>query len=177
MPVTVPTFADKWIRAASGATNLPYNFVACHVFTVSGFDANLVSPDGGHGPYQMTPSQFYSVWHGSPLSWGDATVAYGLLMNKLLRRFAGDVRLAVMAYSPASPVPQLAAEYADKILACAGLDNIQSRGGTDKQIAALELLDPNVQADDWSWYVGRGAEWLTELAGSANYWVPYIQRL
>lgn len=174
MPVYVPSFADKWVKAASQGSGLPYDLVACHIDSVSGFDSRAISPDGREGPYQFAPSVFYAAWHGSPLSWADSTVAYGLVMSSLLRRYHGDVRQALAAFRSAPGDAGTGLAWAERVMECAGYEGAASGGRVPAPLTAAELTDPNVQADDWSWYVARAGDWMTQLGDTARYWAGYI---
>lgn len=177
MPVIVPSFAVRWITAAAVGSGLPYNVVACQVNAESGFRADAVSSAGAEGPYQFLPSTFYSVWHGSPFSWQDSTVAYGIYMSQLLRQFNGNVRNALAAYNAGPGNIAAGFGYADGILGCANVGVISSSGGTGGNISQLFPAAPNVQADDWSWYIVQSSRHVKGLADSAKIWAPYIARL
>lgn len=177
MPVIVPSYAVKWIRAASIGAQLPYDVVACQVNAESGFQAGAVSPAGAEGPYQFLPSTFYSVWHGSPFSWQDSTIAYGIYMSQLLREFHGNVRDALAAYNAGPGNIGAGMGYADGILSCAGSGNIFSGGGAGQPIGQAFPAEPNVQPDDWSWYIVQSSRHVKSLSDSARIWAPYIARL
>lgn len=177
MPVVVPSFAVKWITAAAVGSGLPYNVVACQVNAESGFQANVTSSAGAEGPYQFLPSTFYNVWHGSPFSWQDSTIAYGIYMSQLLRQFGGNVRNALAAYNAGPGNYQAGLGYADGILACSGSGIVTSGGGVGANIGAILPQEPNVQPDDWSWYIAQSSKHVRELADSAHTWALYIGRL
>jgi Transglycosylase SLT domain len=177
LPVIVPSFAVKWIQAASVGSGLPYNIVACQVNAESGFNARAVSSAGAEGPYQFLPSTFYSVWHGSPFSWQDSTIAYGIFMSRLLRQFHGNVRDALAAYNAGPGNIGAGLGYADGILACAGSGNISVGAGVGSPIGAFPSEVANVQPDDWSWYIYRTAKHIEDLSVTAYSWAPSIGRL
>lgn len=176
MPVIVPSFAVKWITAASVGSGLSYNIVACQVNAESGFNANAVSSAGAEGPYQFLPSTFYSVWHGSPFSWQDSTVAYGIYMSGLLREFHGNVRNALAAYNAGPGNIAAGFGYADGIIACAGGAGQVSSPGSAASGALVYPATPNVQPDDWSWWIVQSSRHVKALADSARIWAPYIAR-
>lgn len=175
--VQVPSFAVPYIHAAASGTNLPFAVVACQVNDESGFNAGAVSSAGAEGPYQFLPSTFYSVASGSPFSWRDSTFAYIAYMNELLRQFGGNVRDALAAYNAGPGNISAGMGYADAILSCAGSGNISVSGSSVSVVPFPGLGVPDVTADDWSWYIGRTAEHLKDIAGSAAYWSTYIPRL
>lgn len=177
MPVIVPSFAVKWITAAAVGSGLPYNVVACQVNDESGFNAGAVSSAGAEGPYQFLPSTFYGVWHGSPFSWQDSTIAYGIYMSQLLRQFHGNVRDALAAYNAGPGNIAAGFGYADSILGCANASGITSSGGTGVPPGFLVPDQPNVQPDDWSWYIVQSSKHVKALADSARFWAIYIGRL
>lgn len=176
MPVIVPASVVKWIRAASIGAQLPYDVVACQVNAESGFNAGAVSSAGAEGPYQFLPSTFYSVWHGSPFSWQDSTIAYGIYMSQLLREFHGNVRDALAAYNAGPGNIGAGFGYADGILGCANVGVITSQGGTAGGGISTLPAQPNVQADDWSWYIVQSSRHVKSIADSARIWAPYIAR-
>lgn len=177
MPVIVPSFAVKWITAASVGSGLPYQVVACQVNAESGFNAGAVSSAGAEGPYQFLPSTFYSVWHGSPFSWQDSTIAYGIYMSQLLRQFHGNVRNALGAYNAGPGNYQAGWGYADGILGCASIGSITSNGGTGQNLSQSFPATPNIQPDDWSWYIVQSSKHVRSLADSAHTWALFIGRL
>lgn len=174
LPVTVPSYADSWIKAAAGRSGLTYDLVACHVSAVSGFNPRLTSQDGRQGPYQFDPAVFYQVWHGSPFSWADATTAYGIYMTSLLRKYRGDVRQALAAFSYGEDQAAAHLEDAERIMECAGYRGLAFGGKVPAALTAAELTDPNVQSDDWSWYVQQSGNWLQQIGNTAQYWAGYI---
>lgn len=177
MPVNVPSDVVKWITAASVGSGLPYNVVACQVNEESGFNAGAVSPAGAEGPYQFLPSTFYSVWHGSPFSWADSTVAYGIYMSQLLHQFNGNVRDALAAYNAGPGNIGAGMGYADTILSCAGGGIITMPNPATLGQGFAAPGAPNAQPDDWSYYITRTYQHLEELSQTAYYWAYYIGRL
>jgi Transglycosylase SLT domain len=175
--VQVPSFAVHWIQEAAHGTGLPYAVVACQVNAESGFNAGAVSPAGAEGPYQFLPSTFQSVANGSPFNWSDSTIAYIVYMNELLHQFHGDVRIALAAYNAGPGNYGAGLGYADGILSCAGSGDISTGPSGFGPAVQTTPPIPNVQPDDWSWYILRTARHMEDLSGSAQYWANYIGRL
>jgi hypothetical protein len=177
MGVQVPAADVKWIKAASVGSGLPYQVVACQVNAESGFNAGAVSSAGAEGPYQFLPSTFYGVWHGSPFSWADSTIAYGIYMASLIRQFHGNVRDALAAYNAGPGNIAAGFGYADGILACAGSGNFTVGGGGTVPADVTVPVPPNIAADDYSWYVKQSAFHVQDLANTAHFWALNIGKL
>lgn len=177
MTVNVPSYAVKWIKAASIGSGLPYNLVACQVNAESGFQQYVTSSAGAEGPYQFLPSTFFSVWHGSPFSWQDSTIAYGIYMSQLLRQFHGNVRDALAAYNAGPANIAAGFGYADGIILCSGSAVVTGGipGLTSGYVAPAPA--PSVQPDDWSWWINQSARWINELGGTCRSYAHAIGRL
>ncbi len=65
----------------------------------SGFDANAVSPKGAQGIMQLMPAVQREYRVSDPFSPGQSIQAGATLLRDLLRRYNGDVGLAVAAYN------------------------------------------------------------------------------
>lgn len=175
--VAVPSDVVKWIKAASVGSGLPFNVVACQVNEESGFRQYVTSSAGAEGPYQFLPSTFYSVWHGSPFNWADATTAYGIYMSELLRQFGGNVRNALAAYNAGPANIGAGMGYADTILSCAGVAAVIVGPASQLESKLALPAAPNVQSDDWSWWVNQAARHLNELGGTCRSYAHAIGRL
>lgn len=175
--VQVPANVVRYIKDASLGTGLPYAVVACQVNAESGFNANAVSPAGAEGPYQFLPSTFRSVANGSPFNWADSTTAYIVYMNELLHQFRGNVRDALAAYNAGPGNIGAGLGYADGILSCAGTGNISTGPSGFGAAVQVSAPIPNVQADDWSWYVLRTARHIEDVSRTAQFWALNIGKL
>jgi hypothetical protein len=177
MPVNVPLAYQNLVRYMADSTGLPYQVVACQANEESGFNANAVSPTGAQGWLQFEPVTWASVGHGSPFNIVDAAQAYVVLMRQLLREFHGNVRLALAAYNAGSGNVGAGLGYADTILACAGSSRVINVG-TPTGVATGELpAGPDVQPDDWSWYIKQSSRWVSDTANSLHFYARAIGRL
>lgn len=164
MTVSVPIAYQGLVRYMADSTGLPYQVVACQANEESGFNANAVSPTGAQGWLQFEPGTWASVGHGTPFNIIDAAQAYVVLMRQLLREFHGNARFALAAYNAGPGNIGAGLGYADTILRCAG-SPVNVNVGTPSGTATGELpAGPDVQADDWSWYVKRSSRWVRESA-------------
>ncbi len=164
MGVNVPGPYVLLVKLMAGATGLPYQVVACQANEESGFNANAVSPAGAEGWLQFLPSTFYSVWHGSPFNPTDAANAYVVFMRALLRQFGGNVRDALAAYNAGPGNIAAGFGYADTILGCAGSPVTLGATPPAGQQPSDLPPGPQVQADDWSWYIGQSSRHVGDLA-------------
>jgi Transglycosylase SLT domain len=177
MPVNVPLAYQNLVRYMSQSTGLPYQVVACQANEESGFNANAVSPTGAQGWLQFEPGTWASVGHGSPFNIVDAAQAYVVLMRQLLREFHGSARLALAAYNAGPGNITAGLGYADTILGCAG-SSIVINVGTPTGTATGELPPgPDVQPDDWSWYIKQAARHVNDAATSLAGYARLIGRL
>lgn len=177
MGVSVPLAYQNLVKYMSSATGLPYQVVACQANEESGFNANAVSPTGAQGWLQFEPSTWASVGHGSPFNIVDAAQAYVILMRQLLREFHGSVRYALAAYNAGPGDIAAGLGYADTILGCAGspvLANVNPPGGVQPNDLGAA---PNVQADDWSWYIAQSSRHVRAMADQCNNVALAIGRL
>jgi transglycosylase-like protein with SLT domain len=177
--VTVNVPADKvlLVKLMSGATGIPYNVIACQANAESGFNDNAVSPAGAEGWLQFLPSTFASYWHGSPFNPTDAANAYIVFMRALLREFGGSLRDALAAYNAGPGNIGAGFGYADGILACAGspsATNVTPSGG---QLPSDLPPGPQVQADDWSWYIGQSSKHVQDMSNMCHTYALLIGRL
>ncbi len=177
MTVAVPLAYQNLVLYMSQSTGLPYQVVACQANEESGFQANVTSPTGAQGWLQFEPGTWASVGHGSPFNIVDAAQAYVVLMRQLLREFNGNVRLALAAYNAGPGNVTAGLGYADTILNCAG-SSLGSKVGVPTGTATGELPNaPNVQPDDWSWYIGQSAKHVTDMSNTAHTYAILIGRL
>lgn len=177
MGVVVPSDYVLLVKLMAGATGLPYQVVACQANEESGFQDNAVSPAGAEGWLQFLPSTFYSVWHGSPFNRVDAANAYVVFMRGLLREFNGNVRYALAAYNAGPGNIGAGLGYADTILQCAG-EPVTSSASPPAGQQSFDLpAGPQVQADDWSWYISRSSQWVSDMANTSHFYAFAIGRL
>lgn len=177
MGVNVPIAYQGLVTYMSQATGLPYQVVACQANEESGFNANAVSPTGAEGWLQFEPGTWASVGHGSPFNIVDAAQAYVVLMRQLLREFHGSVRLALAAYNAGPGNTTAGLGYADTILRCAGsanLINVNPPGGVTRTDLPAA---PEVQADDWSWYIRKSSQHANDLSVACLNFAHLIGRL
>lgn len=177
MAVNVPGPYVLLVKLMSGATGIPYQVVACQANAESGFQANVVSSAGAEGWLQFLPSTFYSVWHGSPFNITDAANAYVVYMRALLREFGGNVRNALAAYNAGPGNIAAGFGYADGILRCAGSSGVVNAAPPSGQQPSDLPPGPDVQADDWSWYIGQSSRWVNDMANSLHSYALLIGRL
>jgi len=177
MGVSVPLAYQGLVTYMSASTNLPYQVVACQANEESGFNAFAVSPTGAQGWLQFEPGTWASVGHGSPFNIVDAAQAYVVLMRQLLREFGGNVRDALAAYNAGPGNIAAGFGYADTILGCAGSSNLINVP-TPTGVATGDLPPgPNVQADDWSWYIGQSSKHVGDLANICHTYALLVGRL
>lgn len=177
MTVNVPAGYIKLVKLMSGATGIPYQVIACQANLESGFNDNAVSSAGAEGWLQFLPSTFYSVWHGSPFNRTDEANAYIVYMRALLREFHGNLRNALAAYNAGPGNITAGLGYADEILRCAGSPNVANVSPSGGQLPFDLPPGPQVQADDWSWYISQSAKHVSELSNTAQFWAYAIGRL
>lgn len=177
MGVVVPLAYRGLVTYMSASTNLPYQVVACQANEESGFNAFAVSPTGAQGWLQFEPGTWASVGHGSPFNIVDAAQAYVVLMRQLLREFNGNVRLALAAYNAGPGNVSAGLGYADTILGCAGSSSLINVGTPTGHATGELPPGPNVQADDWSWYISQSSKWVGDLANTAHFYALAIGRL
>lgn len=177
MTVYVPARYVFLVKAASIYTGLPYAVVACQINDESGFQPNVVSSAGAEGIAQFEPGTFAAYGHGSPFNVQDAFNAYIAYMNHLLHVFGGNVRLALAGYNAGEGNYQAGLGYADTILSCAGSPGgvqVKAPGGSKPSGVGGP---PGIQADDWSYYVGRAATNMDLLSRQALAYSNAIRRL
>ncbi len=177
MTVNVPLAYQSLVLYMSQSTHLPYQVVACQANEESGFQAFVVSPAGAQGWLQFIPSTWASVGHGSPFNVVDAAQAYVVLMRQLLREFNGSARLALAAYNAGPGNITAGLGYADTILRCAGSPSVINVGVPTGTATGELPPGPDVQADDWSWYIGQSSKWVRDMADSLHSYALLIGRI
>lgn len=177
MPVNVPSVYVFLVTLMADETGIPYNVVAAQAYLESGFNPNAVSSAGAEGWLQFLPSTFYSVWHGSPFNPTDEAHAYIIYMRSLLREFSGNLRDALAAYNAGPGNIAAGFGYADEIFRLAGSPGNISASPPNVQTPGELPPGPNVQADDWSWYIVQSSRHVQDLANTAHYWAYAIGRL
>ena len=177
MGVRVPANKVLLVKLMSGATGIPYNVIACQANLESGFNDNAVSPAGAEGWLQFLPSTFRSYWHGSPFNPVDAANAYIVFMRALLREFGGNLRDALAAYNAGPGNIGAGMGYADTILSCAGSPVTTVSSPPGGQLPSDVPAGPQVQADDWSWYIAKSSQHVKDAADTAHTYALLIGRL
>jgi len=177
MGVNVPLAYQNLVLYMSKSTGLPYQVVACQANEESGFQANVTSPTGAQGWLQFEPGTWASVGHGSPFNIVDAAQAYVVLMRQLLREFNGSARIALAAYNAGPGNITAGLGYADTILRCAGSSSNVNVGTPQGQATGELPPGPDVQSDDWSWYIQQSSRHVGDTATSLAGYARLIGRI
>ena len=93
-----PRFHDPIARAAL-RWNVPMNLLAAQLYAESGFNPFAASPAGAQGIAQFMPGTARSYGLANPFDPDEAIDAQAHLMSDLLKRFDGQIALALAGYN------------------------------------------------------------------------------
>lgn len=97
--VRVPGYVESLADSASAATGVPSALLLAVAWQESHFDPLAVSQAGAQGLMQFMPDTWAEFGEGSPFSPQASMQAGARYLAYLLKRYNGDVRLALAAYN------------------------------------------------------------------------------
>jgi len=101
-PERNPTAFDPWIREASEAYDIPFEFIKAVIRVESAFDPHAVSHAGAMGLMQLMPTTAESLNCDDPFDPHENIMAGTQFLRILANRYNGDINLTLAAYNAGS---------------------------------------------------------------------------
>lgn len=100
--VSVPESMDAIFEEAAAIYQIPVNLLKAIGKAESGFDASAVSPAGAQGVMQLMPATAEALGVKDPFDARSNIMGGAKYISDLLRRYDGDIDLALAAYNAGS---------------------------------------------------------------------------